>query len=425
MIPVWVVGMGMSPRDLAAEARERIESAEILAGGRRHLAAFPDHPAEKRVIDRNLRETIAWIGERMADRRVVVLASGDPLFFGVGPLIRRILGAEHVRFLPNVTAVGAAFARIGESWQDAETVSLHGRDGAAALAKALSRSAKIAVFTDPERHPGWIGEFLAGRGESDVRMCVLENLGDPAERVRWFAPAEAVGERFADPNLAILRRAEPPPPRPAPRFGSPESEFSREAGLITKAEVRAISLAKLRLNAPDLTLWDLGAGAGSVGIEAATFLPSGRVVAVEKDPDRIARIAENRERFGVRNLEIARADLPEGMDGLPSPDRVFAGGGGRNLPDILRAAGKRLRPGGIVVVNTVLLPNIAAAEETLRELGMDTETIQVQVNRGRDMPWGRRLEALNPVWIISGSSGRERHTFACSKNESGNGGISE
>lgn len=402
MIPVWVVGMGMSPRDLTPAARERIESAEILVGGHRHLAAFPAHPAEKRTIDRNLRETIAWIGERMADRRVVVLASGDPLFYGIGPLVCRRLGAEIVRFLPNITAVGAAFSRIGEPWQDAEVVSLHGRDAASALVAALSRNGKIAVFTDPERHPGWIAKFLTDRNEGGIRMCVLENLGDPAERIRWFSPAEAMGEQFADPNLVVLRREATVAPPPAPRIGLPESDFSHEEGLITKAEVRAISLSKLRLHAPDFTLWDLGAGAGSVGVEAATFLPAGRVFAVEKKPDRIAHIQENRNRFGLRNLETLQADLPEGLEQLPDPDRIFVGGGGRNLPEILRAAGARLRPGGVVVVNTVLLPNLIAAEETLRELGLETEAIQVQVSRGRAMPWGRRLEALNPVWVISG-----------------------
>lgn len=407
MNPVWVIGMGMSPRDLTRSALERIELAEILVGGRRHLAAVPGHPAKKRVIDRNLRETISWIGERMADHRVVVLASGDPLFYGIGPLIRRRLGPENVRFLPNVTAVGAAFSRIGEPWQDAEVVSLHGRDGESSLIAALSRSGKIAVFTDPERHPGWIAKFLSERNEAGIRMCVLENLGDPAERVRWFAPAQAVGERFADPNLVVLRRevAVPPSPGPppsVPMIGLPESDFAHEEGLITKAEVRAISLSKLRLHAPDLTVWDLGAGAGSVGVEAATFLPAGRVFAVEKKPDRIAHVRENRDRFGLRNLETVLADLPAGLDQLPDPDRIFAGGGGRNLPKILHAAGARLRSGGIMVVNTVLLPNLAAAEETLRELGMETEVIQVQVSRGRAMPWGQRLEALNPVWVISG-----------------------
>lgn len=401
---VWIIGMGMSPRDLTADARDRIAAADVLVGGRRHLDAFPDHPGEKRTLDRGLRETIRWIGERMAERRVVVLASGDPLFYGVGPLIRRSLGAENVRFLPNVTAVGAAFSRIGEPWQDAEVVSLHGRDGAAALEAALSRSAKIAVFTDPERHPGWIAGFLRDRGETDIRMCVLERLGDPAERVRWFSPAGAVEAEFADPNLVVLRRTELMPPPPLPVFGRPESDFSHEEGLITKAEVRAISLSKLRLDAPDLVVWDLGAGAGSVGIEAATFLPAGRVVAVEKKPERIAHIQENRDRFGLRNLETVHADLPAGLDRLPPPDRVFVGGGGRNLPKILRTTGARLRSGGIIVVNTVLLPNLTAAEDTLRERGMEIEVIQVQISRGHAMPWGQRLEALNPVWIIQGAA---------------------
>ena len=183
----------------------------------------------------------------------------------------------------------------------------------------------------------------------------------------------------------------------------PDQWYAHEEGLITKAEVRAVSLAKLRLF-NDHILWDLGAGSGSVSIEASLLIKKGRIVAIEKNPERIGHIRTNCKRFKVRNIDIIQTLLPQGLASLPPPDRIFIGGGGMDLPDIIQAAVGHLKPGGIVVVNTVLIQNIARSIETLQQNRMTTDVVQIQVHRGQDMPWGQRLEAANTVWIISGKN---------------------
>jgi precorrin-6Y C5,15-methyltransferase (decarboxylating) len=194
-------------------------------------------------------------------------------------------------------------------------------------------------------------------------------------------------------------------------LGAPDEWFDHHRGLITKPEVRAVALAKLRLE-PGQVFWDLGAGSGSVAIESSLFIGKGRIVAVEKDPCRVEQIKANARRFAVRNLRVVQAVLPAGLARLPKPDRIFIGGGGRDLVSIVSEAARHLEPGGIVVVNTVLMQSVHDASAALRRLGFATEMIQVQIQRSEPMPWSERLEALNPVWIITGrrkcESGRRK-----------------
>jgi precorrin-6Y C5,15-methyltransferase (decarboxylating) len=171
--------------------------------------------------------------------------------------------------------------------------------------------------------------------------------------------------------------------------------------LITKAEVRAVTLAKLALK-PGMTLWDLGAGSGSVGIEASLLIGAGRIVAVEKDAGRVARISANARRFGVYTHETIQAELPLGLADLPPPDRIFVGGGGRDLAVIVQAAVACLKPEGVLVANVVLLDNLNRVVAVLEAAGLAVEVVQLQVSRGTAMPWSMRLEAHNPVWIIRG-----------------------
>ncbi|MGD9212973.1 MAG: precorrin-6Y C5,15-methyltransferase (decarboxylating) subunit CbiT, partial [Desulfobacteraceae bacterium] len=183
--------------------------------------------------------------------------------------------------------------------------------------------------------------------------------------------------------------------------GMPEEWFDHQNGLITKAEIRAVSLSKLRLESHHI-MWDLGAGSGSVGIEGSVFINKGRIFAVEKDPERVAQIETNLRRFGVHNVEVLCQMLPEGLETLPAPDRVFVGGGGQRLKSILQAVIRNLKPNGIIVVNTVLLASMQTALDCLQDHGFKTEMIQMQVNRSQMIAQGKRLEAQNPVWIISG-----------------------
>lgn len=404
MRPVTIIGMGMSPGDLTARHHDLIAAADVLVGGRRHLAHFADLSAEKIEIGKGLSALLPAIRSAARDRRVVVLASGDPLYYGVGAYLVRALGPENVRVYPNVSSVAAAFARIRHPWQDVRVVSLHGRDGAAQLLAAAGDADWVAIFTDPTHTPAQVARLLLQNEVTGFEMCILENMGTAAERISWLGPESAAASAFADPNLVVLKRspqAAASPPRPL-FLGMPDEQFDHQNGLITKAEVRVLALSRLQLRPRD-TLWDLGAGSGSLAVEAAVFIRSGLIFAVEQNPERIQQIRRNAARFGVSNLSAVQAVLPEGLEPLPDPDRIFIGGGGRNLGAIIRQAASRLKPGGRMVVNTVLLDTIQSAVAAMQQLGWEADLVQAQISRSQRMPWSLRMTAHNPVWIVSGA----------------------
>lgn len=395
---VTVLGLGMSPADLTPAARARLAAAEVLAGGRRLLDYFPEHPAEKVPLDKNVAATLRDLAERIAGRRLVILASGDPNFYGVGPLAVQIFGPEQVELWPNVTTVQAAAARLKVAWHDAGVVSLHGR-GREHLGEALARPGKLFIYTDSEHTPGTIARELLTRGLGQARLAVLENLGQPEERVGWYSLTEVARLEFAPLNLVFVQIDRPVA---APlHLGLPEAALAHEAGLLTKLEVRAVALAKLGL-LPGLTVWDVGAGSGSVALEAGLLNTGGRVYAVEQDAGRAAHIRGNREKFGMGHLTVVTGEAPEALAGLPDPDRVFVGGGGRNLSAILAEVARRLRPQGRVVVAATLLRSLEAARRHLAEAGFTVEVTQLQVSRSRPLAGDLYLQALNPVWLITG-----------------------
>ncbi len=206
MKTVKIIGMGLSPQDLTAEHLRIIETADILVGGKRLLKHFADCRAQKKSIDKNIDGIIEFIKDRMATRSIVVLASGDPLFFGIGARLVKALGAENVVIFPNVSAVAAAFARIKEPWSNVRVVSLHGRDDARALFKALETENVVAVFTDPQNNPARLAQRLIEEELTHFSLCVLESLGTSGERFNWHRPYQAAAMTFAEPNLVILKK---------------------------------------------------------------------------------------------------------------------------------------------------------------------------------------------------------------------------
>ncbi|MBI9074579.1 MAG: precorrin-6y C5,15-methyltransferase (decarboxylating) subunit CbiE [Desulfatibacillum sp.] len=401
---VHVIGMGLSPHDLTRTHLELIHEAQVLVGGKRHLEAFAHVPAVQRKIASPISGVLDFIQENMDTRKVVVLASGDPLFFGIGKTLVERLGPERVVIHPNVTSMAGAFARLKLPWQEAAWVSLHGKKGLSPLKTALDEKDLLCVLTDPANNPAAIAQMVRAHDYS-WRMWVLEKLGTPDEKISDLDFMQAALSDFAQPNVVVLQKGELGDPRGSLGLGTPDHWFVHEKGLITKAPVRAVTLSLLRLEKHHI-LWDLGAGSGSVGLEASLFVPQGFVYAVEKNADRIKQIQANIQRFQVENLSVIHAEMPEGLDQLPRPDRVFIGGGGKHLPGILDAVKKYLRPGGRVVVNTVLLESLSQAAAQLEAMEFKTSVTQIQVSQSRKMPFGQRMEALNPVWIIAGEKGK-------------------
>jgi precorrin-6Y C5,15-methyltransferase (decarboxylating) len=405
MIPVQVVGLGMSPADLTEKALGIIRQAQVLVGGRRLLDYFPEHPATKLTLGKDPEGTLRQLPALAAAQRVVVLASGDPNFYGIGPLAVKVLGAEQVVIHPNLTAVQAACARLQMPWQDVRIISLHGRSWEP-LAAALAQPGPLIIYTDPVHTPAEIARFLLNRGLTKWRLCVAADLGQDTERVTWLNLAEAQEQEFSPLNLVVLlpEPAEAGSPDAPLHLGLPEEALAHQAGLLTKSEVRAVVLAKLKL-LPGQILWDVGAGCGSVGLEASLLTPGGRIFAVERHPERVAQITANRDKFGVPNLEVICAPAPACLTNLPDPQRVFVGGGGPEVGAIIQEAVRRLTPGGRVVVTAALLETLQTVRQVLQEAGWDLEVVQLQVSRSHSLAGGTALQALNPVWIITGARG--------------------
>ncbi len=404
MIPVQVVGLGMSPADLTPKALEIIRGAQVLVGGRRLLDYFPKHRAMKIPLGKDPEGTLRQLVALAAAKRVVVLASGDPNFYGIGPLVVKVLGAEQVVIHPNLTAVQAACARLKMPWQDARIISLHGRSWEP-LAAALGQPGPLIIYTDPVHAPGEIARYLLDRGLTEPRLCVAEDLGQDTERVTWLSLSEAKGREFSPLNLVVVPEpGEVISSGPQLHLGLPEEVLVHQAGLITKAEVRAVVLAKLRL-LPGQVMWDVGAGCGSVSLEASLLVPGGKIYAVERHPERAAQITANRDKFGVHNLEVVCAPAPVCLAQLPDPQRVFVGGGGPEVGAIVREAIRRLTPGGRVVITAALLETLEAGRNVLAEAGWEVEVVQLQVSRSHPLAGGTALQALNPVWIVTGGQG--------------------
>ncbi|HMG20646.1 MAG TPA: precorrin-6y C5,15-methyltransferase (decarboxylating) subunit CbiE, partial [Kofleriaceae bacterium] len=262
---VSVVGIGDDGcAGLTSRAIGAVSRAQVLVGGRRQLAFFPEHTGERIALASGVAAVLDRVAELAEDRNVCILASGDPLLFGIGRLVIDRLGAAHVEVIPQPSSVQLAFARAGVAWDDAAVVSLHGRPLEGCVAK-IARCGKVAVLTDDERTPPRIAARMLAYGETAWRAWVCEALGGPDERVRGFTLGDLAAATDIGPlNVLVLVRSDPrwrPPPRVP---FSPEDAFARrmpKKGLITKREVRLISLAQLAIRDGDV-VWDVGAGSG-------------------------------------------------------------------------------------------------------------------------------------------------------------------
>ncbi|MEJ2282444.1 MAG: precorrin-6y C5,15-methyltransferase (decarboxylating) subunit CbiE, partial [Desulfobacterales bacterium] len=248
----------MSYKDLTTRQLEIIDRADVLVGGKRLLDLFKQFPARKKSIGKDIDGIVNFVRKEMKTNRVVVLASGDPMFFGIGRRLVSELGHRHTVVYPNVSSVAVAFARIREPWDDARVISLHGRKNEHLLFKALEEDGKIAVLTDNKHNPAWLAGRLLAKQFTNYKICVFEALGDETEKVGWYTLAQATGLEFGVPNMVILKRSSADREEKSPlNLGAPDNWFDHEKGLVTKSEIRAITLSKLRLSTGHV-LWDLG-----------------------------------------------------------------------------------------------------------------------------------------------------------------------
>ncbi|MEU5964653.1 precorrin-6y C5,15-methyltransferase (decarboxylating) subunit CbiE [Micromonospora parva] len=414
--PVTVVGLdaaGAPPHPALAPV---LAAAGLVVGAARHLAAVPVPADADTATLGPLAPALRRLAEAVdAGVPAVVLASGDPGLFGI---VRRLRAAGlPLRVVPAVSSVAAAFARVGLPWDGAAVVTAHGRDPRTAV-NACRALPLVAVLTAPGAGAAELGAGLIGWSR---RLLVAEHLGTAAERIRAVTPEQATAETWADPHVLLsladtgpagsrptdagsadadpgtvggMRVDNQPAAAPAGGWALPESRYVHRDSMITKSEVRALVIARLRPRLGRL-VWDVGAGSGSVGIECA--LLGAAVLAVEQDPTSAATIRDNAATHAV-DVRIVVGRAPAALDGLPEPDAVFVGGGG---VDVLTAVLAR-RPER-VVLTLAALDRVAPAVGLLRAAGYAVEGSQLSAARLADLPGGSiRLAATNPVVVLTG-----------------------
>ena len=344
---ISVVGLGLDPDALPEPHTHAIDQAQILVGGKRQLELFDDHPAEKIVIDKHLEAVFAEIAKRdNDDTEIVVLADGDPLFYGIGKRLIDAFGPEALYILPNITTLQAAAAKIKIPWQDVSTVSLHGRNDFQPLYAALTSHEWVAVLTDRKNIPSAIAGALMEKGaERYVKMWVFEDMETEDERVERYSLAEAAQKTFSHLNLVLLERRGGPEKTLCLGLGC--DEYAHH-GVITKWPVRAAGLAA---PSPHARQRGVGPGRGVRFRGARGHDPGhrGHVLAVEKNADRVADIRENIQKFGALAVDVVHGAMPGCLAELPDPDRIFIGGGLQKNNEVLREACRRLKPKGRLV----------------------------------------------------------------------------
>ncbi|MFD4260437.1 precorrin-6y C5,15-methyltransferase (decarboxylating) subunit CbiE [Streptomyces sp. NPDC058534] len=364
-----VVGIGADGWEgLVDSARGTLLDADVVIGGARQLDLLPPEYAGERVAwPSPLRPAVPALLAAHAGRRIAVLASGDPMFYGIGRALTEELGPGAVRVLPHPSSVSHACARLGWPVEDVEVVTLVGRP-AARLAAALHDGRRLLVLSADATTPDDVAALLRDRGFGPSRMRVLEQLGGAKERTTTPATADDWPHPPGDPLniVAVECRRAPDALRLGAVPGLPDAAYEHD-GQLTKRHIRAATLGALA-PAPGELLWDVGGGSGSIAVEWMRTHPACRAITVERDPARAERITRNAERLGVPGLQVVTGAAPEALAGLPRPDAVFVGGG-LTAPGLLAACWDALPDGGRMVANTVTLESEALLADAHRRHG--------------------------------------------------------
>lgn len=404
---IHIIGVGSDGlAGLTTHARRLLDEADMILGSDQALNLVRDLPGQQVRIGPDLPEVVRTLEDKLGQKRMVVVATGDPLFYGVARYLCDRLGKERFEVLPHVSSMQLAFARVKESWEEAYLTNLATHPLAAVLDR-IRVAEVVGLFPSETEDPPTIARQLQARGIDYFRVYVCENLGGPDERVTQGSLAEIAEMDFAPLNVMILKRIPGRPdlrrtPGSFRRFGNPDDVFAQsrpKSGLLTHAEVRALALAEMDVQ-PGSVVWDIGAGSGSLAIEAAQLAEPGMVYAIEQDAADYHLILANAEAFGVKNLKAIHGTAPAVFADLPAPEAIFVGGTGQEVARLIESAYARLLPGGRLVVNVATLEMVSAAYIILKSLRRPVQALLVNVSRATEQLETIRFEAVNPTFLL-------------------------
>ncbi len=400
MSKIYVIGIdSLGP---SSQQVQVLKQCRLLVGGARLLEKLEWYRGERCSIT-PLADSFAAIRQVLSHGKVGILASGDPLFYGVGRRLMQEFESVDISFLPALSSMQEAFARFKIPWDDATVISLHGRK-VSHLPGLLLQYPKTFVFTDRDHSPDILAEeilaYFKTIGESELqgqyRMFVAENLGTDEERKTQGTLREIAQDSFSTLNVVCILGPEGMSSR---SFGLSEEEISHSRGLITKNEVRAVTLHKLRLPKTGV-FWDVGAGSGSISIEAARMNPGLTIYAIERKDEELENIRMNIRNHRCFNVIPVKGDASKVVSLLPDPDTVFIGGSGGKLEKIVKESAKRLPKGGRLVANGVIERTVCDAPRFMRDNKLLVDTCTVSICRTGQ---GEEPVVLNPITIMVGS----------------------
>lgn len=395
-----MIGIGDNgPASLLPQYITWIESSDVLVGGERHLDFFPQYRGEKVIIKGGLTSLV----EKLRDetRNVVILVSGDPLFYGLGGVLAKKLPLE---IYPYASSVQLAFTKMQESWQDAYLTSVHGRS-MKGLAQKIDGRKKVAILTDETNSPNALARYLKAFGMTEYDAFVAENLEGQNERCRFLTLDEMETAEFSPLNVVILKQRERVE---RSSLGIDDDKFFQrkpDKGLITKKEIRVLCLQALQLNETSIA-WDIGTCTGSVAIEMAKIAREGAVYAIEKNEADLENCLQNQQLHRTDFTAIL-GKAPEKLEQFPDPNAIFIGGNGGNMEQLLATCVNRLQPNGRIVMNIATIENLAEAMAHFKKLNCEVSVLQAQISKSKPILNLTRFEPLNPIFIVTAQKGNE------------------
>ena len=395
---ITLIGMGSgTPESLTAQGLAALQNAGLILGAKRLLEQLPQGCTEHRKALYQPEDVLAALA---ADPEVdaALVYSGDTGFYSGAAQLLPMLRAFGIscRVLPGLSSVQLLAAAVGRSWQEWKLVSAHGCACDPVAACMINHS--VFFLTGGTETPATLCQKLIAAGMGAAHGVVGENLGTEAEAIRYGSAAELAGQSFAPLSVLLVENFDFPSFRSQ---GWPDEAFTRGDVPMTKQEVRAAALAKLAVSPTD-TLWDVGAGTGSVSVELALAAPKGRVYAVECEPDACALIRKNREKFRSYNLTLIEGKAPEALDGLPAPDAVFIGGTKGGMEAVLDAVLTK-NAAARICISAIALETLSAAIAALTARGLTAEVTQIAVSRTKSAGRLHLLMANNPTFLITGT----------------------
>jgi precorrin-6Y C5,15-methyltransferase (decarboxylating) len=406
---VQIVGIGDDgAASLTGQARSSIESAELLIGPKNLLDKITFGPDDRIVIGSDL-DQLSDLIAGISGRRAVMVVSGDPLFYGIARFLIDAVGKDRIDVIPHVSSMQLAFARIKEGWDDAYLTNL-ATQPLDRVVEAIRISENVGLFTTESITPSVVANALLDRRIDYFTAYVCENLGSPDERVTQGDLHTIRKQIFGPLNVMVLVRHRGAADRPRDSgmrrlFGNPDDVFLQsrpKRGLLTPTEVRCVALAEMDLTATSV-VWDVGAGCGSMAIEAAGIANRGQVFAIEMDAEDFGLMIENAKMFDCKSLVPIHGQAPEAWQELPDPDAIFVGGTGRVVTELAAAACERLKQGGRLVINVASMEQLVDVRREVLKRGIQTDVRMINIARGLESMDSLRLESLNPSFLIIGS----------------------